>query len=188
MKNLIGRIVWMTAFLLMGGAALLAQEKQNPYKGLPFKDRITLGGDVGLAFGTYTYIRLAPRLGYLVSDRFTVGAGPSYTYYNDSRYTPAFETSIYGGSVFAQYFVLESIFLHTEFEGLNLEVLKPHPLEDRYVTSRTTIPIWFVGGGFSERTAGGSGFFVSVLYDLIQDPYSPYPNNLSIRVGGFFGL
>lgn len=187
MKKVLGLTLITILAWTIGAGQSLAQN-DNPYKGLPFKDRIFLGGDLGLSFGSYTYIRIAPMLGYRISDRLAVGAGPSYTYFKDSRYQPAYETSIYGGSVFGQYFIFEPIFLQTEFEMLNLDTYKFDPIAEEVITGRTTIPVWLVGGGYSERTAGGSGFFLSVLYDLIQDPNSPYPNNLSIRVGAFFGF
>src|SRR5690554_7446721 len=82
------------------------KESNNPYSGLPFKDRLFFGGDLGLSFGTVTYIRVAPIIGYNISPKFAVGGGPSYQYYKDNRYS-GYETSIYGGSVFGRYFVLD---------------------------------------------------------------------------------
>ena len=32
----------------------------NPYASLPFKKRLFYGGDIGLSFGSITYIRVAP--------------------------------------------------------------------------------------------------------------------------------
>jgi long-subunit fatty acid transport protein len=164
------------------------KENENPYKGLPFKERLFIGGGLGLSFGTITNIRIAPVVGYRISPDFSVGAGPSYQYYSDKRFNPKLESTIYGGSVFGRYFVLEQIFLHSEFEVLNLDRLNFDPTTNDFFQDRVTIPLWFVGGGFSSRNANGSGFFISVLYDLIQDRNSPYTNNLAIRVGGFISL
>lgn len=176
-------------FMILGSSiASIAQKSDNPYKGLPFKDRIYVGGDLGFSFGSYTYIRIAPLLGYNFTERFSAGLSPSYTYLKDSRFEPEYETSIYGGSVFGRYFVFEGFFLQTEVEALNLDVYRINPITGEYRTERETIPIWFVGAGYSQRTTEGSGFFISVLYDLIQDINSPYPDNLSIRVGGFIGF
>ena len=158
------------------------KENQNPYAGRPFKERLFIGGDLGLNFGTITYIRIAPLLGYHVSHKFSVGAGPSYQFYNDKRFT-GYKTSIYGGSVFARYFVLEQIFLQTDFEVLNLEELNYDPFSDHF-RSRVTIPIWLVGAGFIQRTPSGSGFFIGAFYDLIGDLNSPYPSDIILRVGG----
>lgn len=166
-----------------------AQKNENPYKGVAFEDRITIGGDLGLSFGNQlTYIRVAPLLGYIVSPKFTIGVGPSFQYWEDKRFIPSLETTIYGGSTFGRYFVLEQLFLQAELEILNLDEINFVPTSDFSNRERVTIPVFFVGGGYSQRSAGGSGFFVSVMYDLIGDLNSPYPNDLVFRVGGFFAL
>jgi len=162
------------------------KESNNPYAGLPLKDRLFFGGDLGLSVGTVTYIRLAPVIGYRINPDFSIGGGPSYQYYKDNRYA-GYETSIYGGSVFGRYFVLENIFLQSEFEVLNLEELNYNPLSD-FTRDRVTIPVWFVGAGFSQRSPNGSGFFLGVFYDLIGDINSPYPNNLAFRAGGMISF
>lgn len=162
------------------------KESNNPYAGLPFKDRVFFGGDLGLSFGTITNIRVAPIVGYNISPNFAIGAGPSYQYYKDNRYI-GIESSIYGGSAFGRFYFLDSFFLQTEFEVLNLEKLYYDPMSD-FTPNRVTIPVWFVGGGFSQRTANGSGFFIGMFYDLIQDINSPYPNNLAFRAGGMISF
>lgn len=162
------------------------KESNNPYAGLPFKDRLFFGGDLGLSFGTVTFIRISPIIGFNVSPKFSVGGGPSYQYYKDNRYVGV-ESSIYGGSVFGRYFVIENIFLQTEFEVLNLEQLYYNSTTD-FIPERVTIPVWFVGAGFSQRTPNGSGFFIGLFYDLIGDLNSPYPSNIAVRAGGMISF
>ncbi|NBC24998.1 MAG: hypothetical protein GVX78_05220 [Bacteroidetes bacterium] len=94
------------AFLLVLGNFCAAQDKENenPYKGLPLKERIFVGGGLGLSFGTITNIRIAPVVGYRVSPDLSFGLGPSYQYYSDSRFTPKLESTIYGlflGAIFS---------------------------------------------------------------------------------------
>jgi hypothetical protein len=183
------KFILFTVGLLLVSSTLKSQDNDNPYKGVAFKDRITIGGDLGLSFGSQlTYIRIAPVLGYMVSPKFTIGAGPSFQYWEDRRFIPNLETTIYGGSTFGRYFVIEQIFLQAEFEVLNLDEINYSIGSDFSNRGRVTIPVFFVGGGYSQRSAGGSGFFVSVMYDLIGDLNSPYPNDLVFRVGGFFAL
>jgi hypothetical protein len=173
----------------IGFTTMSAQKAENPYKGVPLKERIFVGGDLGVSFGSdITYIRVAPMLGYIVSPKFSVGLGPSYQYWEDRRFVPKLESTIWGGSTFARYFLLDAVFLQSEFEVLNLEEIAFSPNSDFGNRNRVTIPVWFVGGGYSQRTASGSGFFVAVMYDLIGDRNSPYPNDLVVRIGGFIGL
>ncbi len=162
------------------------KESNNPYAGLPFKERLFFGGDLGLSFGTITYIRIAPILGYNINPKLAVGAGPSYQYYNDNRYIDA-SSSIYGGSAFGRYFILENIFLQSELEVLNLERISYFQNSDTF-QSRVTIPVLFVGGGFSQRTANGSGFFIGIFYDVIGDINSPYPSDIAFRAGGMISF
>lgn len=161
-------------------------ENKNPYSNLSFIDRTFIGGNFGLSFGTITRIHVAPAFGYRISPKFSVGLGPSYQYYKDSR-PPEFQTSIYGGSVFARYFPLDMIFLQTEFQILNLESFS-YSQNSEIIRNRVNVPVFFVGGGYTQRSAGGSGIYIGILYDLIGDVNSPYPDNFTFRIGGFLSL
>lgn len=165
--------------------------ENNPYASMPFKDRLFYGGDLGLAFGTITSIRIAPMIGYNINQKLSVGVSPSYEYYKDKRSVPDFESTMYGGSAFARYFVLPSIFLQASPEVLNLEALPTYnniTNEYDFNTGRVTIPILLLGGGFSQRSPNGSGFFIGGYYDVIQDINSPYSNNFVFRIGGMISL
>lgn len=182
------RIPLVLLLILLTATTTHAQKSENPYKGLPFKDRVFVGGNLGLSFGNQlTYIRIAPMLGYYINPRLSVGAGPSFQYWEDRRYSPSLESTIYGGSTFGRFFLLDEIFLQAEFELLNLEEINFNPLSD-FNRGRVTIPVLFVGGGYSQKFAGGSGIFIAVMYDIIGDLNSPYPNDLVFRAGGFIGL
>ena len=185
-KHLFKYAILYIGIILANSAFGQDKESNNPYAGLPFKERLFFGGDLGLSFGDITYIRLAPIIGYNISPKLSVGAGPSYQYYKDNRFS-GYQTSIYGGSAFGRYFVIENIFLQTEVEVLNLESVNYNPVTD-FVRERVTIPIWFVGAGFSQRTANGSGFFIGIFYDVIGDINSPYPNDFVVRAGGMISL
>jgi hypothetical protein len=190
------KIAFALAWLYLAGTNALAQgqnnntDDKNPYKGLPFKERIFFGGDFGLAFGDFTYIRLNPMLGYNVNRKLQVGAGPSYQYLSFRVVTPfnSFRRSmsIYGGTTFARLFILENFFAQSTFEVLNLESVVPNiNAFGELVFPRVTIPVWFVGGGYVQRSGRG-GFMIGGFVDLIQDPNSPYGRGLRMSVGGFF--
>ncbi len=167
--------------LSLFSASVNAQENTNPYKDLPFKDRLFYGGGLGLSFGDITFIRVTPLVGYNVTPKLSFGLGPTYEYYKDKRYVPDFETTIWGGSVFSRYFVLPMLFLHAELEILNLD--EYHAVTD-FDYDRVTIPALLLGGGYSQRTQNGSGFFIGIYYDVIGDINSPYPDDFVFRIGG----
>ncbi len=173
-------------------SAVEAQSNENnPYASLPFKERLFFGGDLGLSFGTITNIRIAPMIGYNLNPKLSIGVSPSYEYYKDKRSIPDFESTIYGGSAFARYFVLPSIFLQVSPEVLNLEKLPTFnniTNEYDFNTGRVTIPVLLIGGGFSQRSPNGSGFFIGAFYDVIQDINSPYSDTFVFRIGGMISL
>jgi hypothetical protein len=146
--------------------------------------RIYLGGNIGLQFGTnYTLVNVSPLAGYKITERFSAGVGATYIYYRLKypAYNYELKTHIYGGSLFSRYFLLENIFAHAEYEHLSLEAFS---FFDRTV-KRVWVPAFFVGGGL-QQPIGGSGFAqLLILYDIIQDIYSPYQNPI-IRIG--FGI
>ncbi len=185
------KIILASIICLMVQSSVKAQSNENnPYASLPFKERLFYGGDIGLSIGTVKYIRIAPMLGYNINPKLSIGTSLSYEYYSDDRPTPKYESTIYGGSAFARYFVLPTIFLQATPEVLNLETL---PIVDtvtnEYIFSgeRITIPILLLGGGYSQRSSNGSGFFIGAYYDVIQDLNSPY-SNIVIRIGGMISL
>lgn len=82
----------------------------------------------------YAYIEVAPIVGYKLTQRFWLGAGPEYLYFKSGNY----KTSVYGLTSFAYFAVLDniqevanigisSIFLYVENEILSI---KPYN-EDR---------------------------------------------------------
>ncbi len=136
-------------------------------------EKLSLGGNFSVSFGTITLLQVAPQIGYRVTERFIPGVGLNYIYYDDIFGS----TSIYGGGVFVRYLIAANFFAHAEYELLNREIWEFNE------TSRRWIPIGLIGGGY--RTGGdGISFAITVLFDVIQDPWSPYQNPV-IR-GGFF--
>ena len=177
----------LISFFLIPGL-LVAQENAppdtgttptpRPRSGEKFSKRLFGGGDIGLQFGTFTLINLAPVIGYRFNDNLGAGLGPIYTYVKDKSWKPAYETSMYGGRLFGQYRFLENFLAYTEYQQVNAEVRD----DFTYKLFRKNIPFLFVGGGYIAPIGRNSSFMIMGLWDLIQDPYSYY-NNPLIRVG-----
>ena len=144
-------------------------------------DRMVIGGNLGANFGTVTLIEIAPSVGYLLTDNYLVGINGRYIYFEDRRLAPSFiyKSNIYGGGIFNQYFILESIILHAEYELLNIE--------NNITSLRTNISSVFVGGGYRSNLGGNSYFSVLLLYNLNDSVESPYTNPI-LRFGFGIGL
>lgn len=150
---------------------------QNREKSAFDMSRVVYGGNLGAFFGTITYVEVSPVIGYKVTDRFIPGIGVTYRYYRQ-RITPSmvYQTHLYGGSLFARFFVLDNVFLQGELEALN------YAYYDAFLgeTDRQWFGSYLVGGGYMS-----GGMSVSFLYALNSNtPASPYFGNpLIIRVG-----
>jgi hypothetical protein len=177
-------------FLLLCGITCIAQEPPQRTlrnsSGEKWTDRIYLGGNIGLQFGSQTAVEIAPVVGYRITEEFSAGIGGKYIYYKltDPILTEPFETNIYGGSVFAKYLVLENVFLYSEYEVLNMEVFEP-PYYNKII--RENIPALFVGAGYRQMLGDNSFLDLMLLYNVIDDHRSIYDNPL-IRMGFGIGL
>jgi len=169
-------------------------KKKGEKEKLPFKERLVFGGDLGLSFGSITYIKLAPEVGYRVTDRLTPGLGPIYIYENYKHYD--LKTSTYGGKVVLSFTVLRgsdfggnfnlgNVMLHGENEVINVEPVY-YSYTGQYVFGdRLWIDNLLLGGGLSQSLGGRAAVSIFLLWDVTQNPYSPY-NNPILKFGFYF--
>jgi hypothetical protein len=176
---------WPLLILLcLSGWSSFAQNEPDakPKKSRDFWDRIYIGGNLNINFGTVTILGGTPQIGYRITDNFVAGIGATYIYYSQNIPNYGrFETSIYGGNIFARHRITENIFAHTEYHILNVEGWTEQGIE------RTNVPLWYVGGGYLQPIGDNTSISIMVLIDLIDDINSPYSNPLI--TGGFnFGF
>jgi hypothetical protein len=139
----------------------------------PFRERLQLGGNVSGSLGTYTFLQLNPMLGVKTTSWWTNGVGFNFMFGKRAN----FSNSSYGPSIWSRATIKQTFLLQTQLEQLtiNYRVNNQEAL-------KTTLPIWFIGGGIQKN-----GFSVLVLFNVLPNPYSPYVNPV-IRVGGMFNL
>ena len=150
-----------------------------------FWDNVYFGGDLGMSFGSYTYINIAPEAGYVFTERFSAGAGIIYQYYNLASTVNPYKTSVYGAKVFARFFVWENLFLYgvTEFVSLEsryFDYTGQFEHQDRFLMASP-----LVGVGYFQRFSNKGGVGLMLLFNLNQSRNSPYYNYPMpiIRVG-----
>jgi hypothetical protein len=178
---MINKITTLTIFLFLINISVFPQveEKVTPSREqkekLPFRERIVFGADFGLSFGTYTYIKLAPTVGYRITNRLTSGLGPIYIYAKDKYWD--MESSIYGGKVYTSFVIYQGslkenrfgigdLMLHAENEVVNV---------DKFITDdRLWIDNLLLGAGLYQPVGGRFGISILVLWDVTQNFYSPY--------------
>jgi hypothetical protein len=141
------------------------------------KSKLFVGGNLGLAFGYATIINVSPLVGYHFSPVFAAGVGLNYSYYNyDNGYNNYFKETYLGMSVFGRVYPLQQFFIQVQpelnyvwgsgyFPSINL-------LE--YSKVNQFVPSLLMGGGAAIPTGGNGAITISVMYDVIQNPLSPY--------------
>lgn len=146
----------------------------------PLKERLFVGGNFGLQFGTITDIQVSPVIGLWVLPRLAVAAGPDFRFYKfyDER------TTIYGGKAYLQFLIIQNlnsvipvglntgIFLHLEDEVMSLEssFWKDPP----YTSNRFVINNVLAGGGISQQIGRRSSMNIMVLWALTDQVYEIY--------------
>jgi len=149
------------------------------------KNRVILGGGLGGGSLQGGYIiSVTPSVGYMITDRFH--AGVNFGYFFSRQKVPTdnagsfsmVKNRVISPSLYARFFPLDVVFLQIMPE-LNFAKQK---YEDYYAFNNqtinqsfdNTIPAVLVGGGYAQRLGGASYMMISVMYDIVQNPNSPY--------------
>jgi len=181
MKIQVKIVIALFFTLLYNNVSLFAQEfiqndvKTEKVKDHKFnKDRLFFGGGLELQFGNSSLVSLAPEVGYRFTDRLSAGIGISYFYISESG-AQSFSTNIYGGKVFGSFSVFENLFIHAEYEVLNLETQyfnnNIYPERKRF-----NIGSFLVGPGYKFKMGERSSVNLLMLWNLNETAYSPYTN------------
>jgi hypothetical protein len=163
-----------------------------------FRDRLFFGGSFGLVVGDYTDIAVSPHAGYYLTNRWAVGVGFTYEYYNNryhfidmtSYRAERFESHIFGGRIFTNYVIVHDvnewiplglsfrIFAHVEYEALSYE----KRFFDYFGNGRKLLNSFLVGGGLRFPTGRRSSMNLSLLWNLNSELYDIYGSKPIIRI------
>ncbi|MBI9037538.1 MAG: hypothetical protein JEY97_05335 [Bacteroidales bacterium] len=180
-KKLLFRIIPVVIISLLFSLNTIAQQNKESNKS--FKDRVFLGGNLGLQFGTITLIEISPLVGYKITDDFSAGLGFTYQYYKDTRFNPDYSTNIFGGRIFARYYIYQDFFAHSEIEVLNYDAYYwPSSYKDNITVTNV-----LVGGGYNQRISQKASASIMILWNLNEDINSLYSNPI-FRIGFNVGL
>jgi hypothetical protein len=164
---------------------IFAQQQEQKFSELPLKERLFLGGNIGLQFGNrQTFVEVSPLVGLWLSPKIVAGVGPVYRYFKYSDLNFTYEDNQFGGRIFGRYYFLDNFFAHAEYELLNLADTRD--FTDFPDFPRTNLSSTLVGGGYTQMV-GRSGVFILVLFNLTETVLTPYSNPV-LRVGFNIGL
>jgi len=158
--------ILLTAVVFMG---LLVHAQQSTTEKIPFKDKLFMGGNLGLTFGSYTNVIVSPVIGAKLNEKVYAGLGIEYQYtkYKDSN--PELTFHQYGGRIFGQYNIVPKIYAHSELAGYSMERYEMFGRKER-----SFVPFIYFGGGYRQMISSRAFFSVQVLFDVLQHKYSPY--------------
>ncbi|RMG75948.1 MAG: hypothetical protein D6707_12805 [Bacteroidetes bacterium] len=151
----------------------------NNYADNNFFKRFYLGGNFGAAFGTVSYVQLAPLIGYKATKNLSLGGGVEYFYYGNA----SFNSNFYGGCIFTRYRFIEQAFAHVEYKVLNIKYYDWNSAG----YNRTWIDALLVGGGYSQKISGNLYSQIFLLFNVIPHPLYPFSNPI-INIGVNYGF
>lgn len=163
------------------------------------KSKLIFGGGFTLNAGNGFFVGgLSPIVGYKISDKFSAGIGLSYLYYYEKMffesssnkvYEYKFKTSVYSGSLWGRYLIWDNIFAHVEPQVVSREVVQVGSAyidqndNVQFARERLWTPCVLVGAGIRQPITDRLSIVGLILYDVLQDPNSPYRRSLDIRFG-----
>ncbi len=161
--------------------------EQEPQKGFQ-KEKLFWGGNLGLSFGSVTYINVSPLVGYRFSDMASAGVQINGVYESVKYGGQKDKYGLLGVGVFGRFYPISQFFLHVQPE-VNFVMGNTKNSgggsTNKYHRNSTS---FLVGGGYSQPIGGNSAFVIMVLYDVLQGDYSPYGDQPIFRVGVNLGF
>jgi len=141
------------------------------------KSKLFFGGNLGLAFGTYTIVNVSPLVGYQFTPVIAAGVGINYSYYgyNDGYWN--YKQSYAGMSIFGRVYPIKQFFIQVQPEenymwysqsGMGSNQDQPTLKINQFV------PSLLMGGGAAIPAGGNGAFTISIMYDVLQNIYSPF--------------
>ena len=174
-KNFISPIHFLLfVIFLLVNFNLFSQDITQPKPKSLFWSKVTFGGGLGLAFGNFTNVTIAPSAKYAFSEQFSVGTGLQYSYISSNN---VYKSNIFGGSVFTLYNPVPEVQLSLDMEQLYVNTtydfsIIPLPgTAQQLPESKFWTTALFVGAGYNLGgiTVGGR---YNVLFDKNKSAYS----------------
>ncbi|MES1215932.1 MAG: hypothetical protein ABUT20_10470 [Bacteroidota bacterium] len=181
------RLLFSILLLTVTTSLVVAQDKEEEEsKGGFKKENLFTGGGVSLGFGT-AYgttsfgIGASPIFGYSITKWLDAGVSVNYNYQSSSySYGEKYHQTQYGGGTFIKIYPISFLFAQAQVEH-NFSTQKNFPgngqTPDKFSFQTNS---FLIGGGYASRVpeSGQLFFYLSVLFDISGNPYTPYTDGL----------
>jgi len=167
-----------------------AQKKKKEQKGFD-PQKLIFGGGLSLGLGTVTTLGVSPIIGYRITDRVSAGIGMGYQYMRIKDYYASgydYKASILYPSAWARCLVFRNFFVQAEFEH-DFQTFNNYEFDPGGSGAVVTVKEKYdnnallLGAGLRQPVTQNSSFVIMGLYDVIQDPNSPYLGQIDFRFG-----
>ena len=144
------------------------------------KENLFVGGGLGLGFGSYDFnVGINPEVGYSLTRWLDAGIVGNFNY-TSVRADPNYNYNIrtrqfsYGGGLFARVYVLPFLFftVQPEFNWLSVNQKSMDNGETQNFSANA--PSVLLGIGYGQRVVGQSNFYIALMFDAVDNKYSPY--------------
>jgi hypothetical protein len=163
--------------LILVGMAFLetSMGQDSDVKGFD-KSKLFIGGNLGLAFGTYTIVNVSPLVGYHFSPMFAAGAGINYSYYGYDNGLYTSKQTYAGMSLFGRVYPIQQFFIQVQPELNYMWASQTPDVGQEFTPFKINqfVPSLLLGGGAAIPTGGNGAIIISVMYDVLQNIWSPY--------------
>ncbi len=161
--------------LLDGVAQYVAPEVSSKPKWL-WHENLFYGGGLGLGFGNVTAVNANPQVGVRMTKHLGAGVGFDYNFVGRT----GLNIQTFGPSAFVRAKPLPFLVAQAEYVHVFASE-RFNTIEAKY-----NFPMFLLGGGYFSGTENG-GFFMMLMWDLIGDPISPFPDPM-FRAGVSIGF
>jgi hypothetical protein len=159
-------------------------EKKGGFK----KENMFVGGNVNLGFSnSSTVLGISPYVGYSLSKYLDVAVSTNVSYISERdyyEYGDKIRQTIYGPGAFVRVFPFRFVFAQAQYE-FNF-------IKYRYIPAKNSVTntafrkgidagSLLIGGGYAggREGAGSSFYYISVMWDVAGNSYSPYVDELN---------
>src|ERR1044071_3763278 len=151
-------------------------------KGKFRRDNIYIGTSLGLGFSTGTFsVGGNPEIGYSIANWLDAGISTNLNYVS---FKPQYNYNVrqrsfnYGGGVYLRIYPVRNFFLQVlpEYNWIssNLRDYNYSPAFDYKISQEA--PSLLLGAGYGRRVIGSGNFFTAIMFDVGNNPASPYVN------------
>src|SRR5699024_3321855 len=152
------------------------------------KEKLFFGGNIGLSFGSMTYINLSPLIGYRFSKMLSAGVQLNGVYESVDYGMEKDRYGMLGLGVFGRFYPIPQIFLQVQPEAdyyMGKTKYNDGTSSEKYQDMDTA---FLVGGGYSQTIGRNNDSVIMLLYDVLQNDNSPYGNQPIFRAGVNIGF